>query len=179
MQREPDNENQIDDAVVERYFDGAGGTSAAAMSMMAHEFNLPSNALGYRLSQELKSIGPWLDTVGESGRVLDVGCGAGAWVEIFANRYQSAVGVERSSLMVEDAKKRVAGLPNAQILQGDGRQDLPAGPYELIFLFCVADRTEFHCESPASTTGNRINRSIIRLRRDSDFTRNRHIGHCK
>ncbi len=134
MEREPSYDKQIDDAAVERYFDGASGTAPAAMSMMVHEYNLPSSAVGYRLSKELSTIGVWLDTVGKSGRVLDVGCGAGSWVEIFANRYRSVIGVERSSAMVKDAKKRVAHLPNAKILLGDGRQDLPAGPFELIFL---------------------------------------------
>ena len=133
-EQEPPYEKQIDDDVVERYFDGKGGTAPAAMSKMVHEYNLPSSAVAYRLSKELKAISAWLDSVGQTGRVLDVGCGAGAWVEIFANRYQSVLGVERSSLMVEDAKRRVAHLSNAQVLQGDGRQDLPAGPFELIFL---------------------------------------------
>ena len=104
------------------------------MSMMAHEYNLPSNAVAYRLGKELRTINPWLNGVSKSGRVLDVGCGAGAWVEIFALRYRSVIGVERSYAMVEDAKKRVSHLSNAQILQGDGRQDLPAGPFDLIFL---------------------------------------------
>jgi len=134
VDREPSYEEQIDDDVVERYFDGAGGTAPAAMSMMAHEHNLPSGAVAYRLSRELRTISAWLDSVGESSRVLDVGCGAGAWVEIFANRYRSAVGVERSLPMVEAAKKRVAHLSNAEVYQGDGRQDLPAGPFDLIFL---------------------------------------------
>ena len=128
------HEDQIDDDAVERYFDGAGGTTAASMSMMAHGHNLPSRAVGYRLSKELRTVGSWLDNVSNSGRVLDVGCGAGAWVEIFAQRYKSVIGVERSSLMVEAATKRVAHLSNAQILQGDGRQVLPEGPFELIFL---------------------------------------------
>jgi len=70
----------------------------------------------------------------DSARVLDLGCGAGAWVEIFAQRYGSVIGVERSPLMAEAARKRVAHLPNAQILQGDTRQDLPEGPFDLIFL---------------------------------------------
>lgn len=134
VEREPPHEEQIDDDVVERYFDGASGTAPAAMSMMAHEHNLPSGAVAYRLSRELRIISPWLDTVGESGRVLDVGCGAGAWVEIFASRYRSAVGVERSLPMVEAAKERIAHLSNAEVYQGDGRQDLPDGPFELIFL---------------------------------------------
>ncbi len=134
LEREPSSEKQIDDDAVKRYFDGAGGTAPAAMSMMSHEHNLPSSALEYRLSKELGTISPWLDAVGESGRVLDVGCGAGAWVEIFANRFQSVVGVERSPLMVEAAQERVAHLPNARIFQGDGRKDLPDGPFEFIFL---------------------------------------------
>jgi protein-L-isoaspartate O-methyltransferase len=134
MEHEPLGEMQIDDAAVERYFDGAGGTAPTAMSMMAHEHNLPSSALEYRLSKELRTIKPWLDTVSKSGRVLDVGCGAGAWVEIFSKRYSSVIGVERSSPMIEAARKRVAHLSSAQILQGDGRQILPAGPFEMIFL---------------------------------------------
>ena len=134
MERESSLDKQIDDAAVQRYFDGANGTAPAAMSMMAHEYNLPSNAVAYRLGKELRTINPWLNAVSKSGRVLDVGCGAGAWVEIFARRYQSVIGVERSHAMVEDANKRVSQLSNAQILQGDGRQDLPAGPFDLIFL---------------------------------------------
>ncbi len=136
--REPTDYQQIDDAVVESYFGGTDGTAgtagAAAMSMMAHEHNLPSGALGYRLRKELATIGEWLDMVGDSGAVLDLGCGAGAWVEIFAKRYESVIGVERSPLMAEAARKRVAHLPNARIMQGDTRKDLPEGPFDMIFL---------------------------------------------
>ena len=134
VDREPPQEQQIDDNVVERYFDGASGTGPAAMSMMAHEHNLPAAAVAYRLSRELGIISGWLNAVGASARVLDVGCGAGAWVEIFAGRYRSAVGVERSFTMVEAAKERVAHLSNAEVYQGDGRQDLPEGRFDLIFL---------------------------------------------
>ena len=35
---------------------------------------------------------------------------------------------------VEAARNRVANIPNAQILSGDGRKDLPTGPFELIFV---------------------------------------------
>ena len=134
MKLESDGQRQIDDAVVESYFDGAGGTTAASMSMMAHGHNLPMNSVAHRLSKELRIISGWLDAVADSGRVLDVGCGAGAWVEIFAERFSNVVGVERSPLMVEAARNRVANTTNAQILNGDGRKDLPEGPFELIFV---------------------------------------------
>ena len=134
MEPESSDQSQIDDAVVKSYFDGAGGTTAAAMSMMAHGHNLPSNAVAHRLDKERRTIGKWLNAVRPSGKVLDVGCGAGAWVEIFAGRYDNVIGIERSQLMVEAAIDRVAQMPNAQILCGDGREDLPVGPFDLIFV---------------------------------------------
>ncbi len=127
-------EQQIDDAAVQRYFNGAGGSTAATLSMMAHEHNLPASAARYRLNREILTIRDWLDSVCDSGRVLDVGCGAGAWVEIFARRYKTVIGIERSSMMVKAAKKIVADLPNVEIFEGDGRDNLPEGPFEMIFL---------------------------------------------
>ena len=134
LKPEPANYQLIDDAVVESYFGGSDSDAAAAMSMMAHGHNLPARALGYRLGKELATIAEWLDMVGDSGSVLDLGCGAGAWVEIFAERYKSVIGVERSPLMAEAARKRVAHMPNARILQGDTRKELPEGPFNMIFL---------------------------------------------
>ena len=126
---------QINDAAVKRYFDGAGGgTTAATVSMMAHEHNLPASAARYRLHKEVRTISDWLNAVYDSGRVLDVGCGAGNWTEIFARRYNTVVGIEQSRLMLKAARERVALLPNVKILEGDGRHDLPEGSFDMIFL---------------------------------------------
>jgi SAM-dependent methyltransferase len=127
-------EQQIDDATVRRYFNGAGGGTAATVSMMAHEHNLPASAARYRLRKEILTISDWLDAVCDSGRVLDVGCGAGAWAEIFAKRYEAVTGIEQSPLMVKAARERVACLPNVEIFEGDGRNDLPEGSFDMIFL---------------------------------------------
>ena len=127
-------EQQIDDATVQRYFEGAGSGTAATVSMMAHEHNLPASAARYRLHKEMQTISDWLDAVGDSGRVLDVGCGAGAWAEVFAQRYEAIIGIERSPLMVEAAKEKVSRRPNVEIFEGDGRKDLPASSFDLIFL---------------------------------------------
>lgn len=125
---------QINDAAVKSYFDNAKGGTAATVSMMTHEFSLPASSAKYRLQKEVKTIDDWLNNAPESGTALDVGCGAGAWTEIFASRYKSVTGIEQSNLMLTAAKKRIAHMPNAKIIEGDGRKDLPAGSFDIIFL---------------------------------------------
>ena len=134
MKQHDPTKPQIDDAAVKKYFDNATGGTAATVSMMTHEFNLPASAAGYRLQKEVETIGDWLGEVNESGSVLDVGCGAGAWSEIFSRRYKTVIGIEQSSLMLKAARERVASLPNVEILEGDGRHALPEGPFDMIFL---------------------------------------------
>jgi len=134
MNHKHSTEAQIDDAAVKKYFDNATGGTAATVSMMTHEFNLPASAARYRLQKEIETISDWLGAVNDSGRVLDVGCGAGAWSEIFSQRYKTVIGIEQSSLMLKTARERVASLPNVKILEGDGRHDLPEGSFDMIFL---------------------------------------------
>ncbi len=134
MKQHEFSKQQIDDAAVKRYFDSSRGGTAATVSMMAHEHNLPSSAARYRLNKETRTIYDWLDSVHKSGRVLDVGCGAGTWTKLFARRYNTVIGIEQSSLMLKVAREKVARLPNVKILEGDGRHDLPEGSFDMIFL---------------------------------------------
>ena len=134
MNHKNSTEAQIDDAAVKEYFDNATGGTAGTVSMMTHEFNLPASAARYRLQKEIETISDWLGAVNDSGRVLDVGCGAGAWSETFSLRYKTVIGIEQSSLMLKAARERVASLPNVKILEGDGRHDLPEGSFDMIFL---------------------------------------------
>jgi SAM-dependent methyltransferase len=134
MNQHDSTNQQIDDATVKRYFDGAGGGTAATVSMMAHEHNLPASAARYRRHKEIQTTSDWLNEVCDSGRVLDVGCGAGAWAEIFAKRYKAVIGVEQSTMMLKAARERVTHLPNVKILKGDVRNNLPEGPFDMIFL---------------------------------------------
>jgi len=127
-------DQQIDDVAVKRYFNSTRGGTAASVSMMAHEHNLPACAAEYRLHKEIQTISDWLDSVCDSGRVLDVGCGAGTWTEIFAGRYKIVTGIEQSNLMLKAAIERTAHIPNVKILGGDARHDLPEGPFDMIFL---------------------------------------------
>lgn len=127
-------EGTIDAEAVRRYFNRPSHGSAAAVSMMAHEHNLPVDAARYRLRQEIQTISNWLDAVPVTGRVLDLGCGAGGWLAVFANRYSFVVGMEQSSTMVEAARERIASLTNIEIIEGDVCTELPDGPFDLIFL---------------------------------------------
>ena len=124
----------INYTVVRRYFQTAGSNTAATASYMAHEQNLPENSVRYRMRKEIATIADWLDAVPRAGKVLDLGCGAGTWTKIFADRYDSVVGIEQSLSMAAAARTLLAPLPNAEIIEGDVRKDLPAGPFDLIFL---------------------------------------------
>lgn len=124
----------VDDAAVARYFSGMKGATAASVSMMAHEHNLPPSAAQFRMRKEKETIADWLDAVPQSRGVLDIGCGAGAWTETFANRYSAVLAIDQSPFMVMAARERVATLPNVTIIEGDVRSDLPEGPFGLIFL---------------------------------------------
>ena len=125
---------RIDYKIVQRYFQAAGSKTAATASYMAHEQNLPEDSVRYRLRKEIATVADWFDAVPPTGRVLDLGCGAGSWTKIFANRYDSVVGFEQSSSMVAAARTLLAPFPGAKIIEGDVRKDLPAGPFDLIFL---------------------------------------------
>ena len=134
MNSDSSSDQRIDYTVVRRYFQAAGSNAAATASYMAHEQNLPENSVRYRMRKEIEMIADWLDAVPREGRVLDLGCGAGTWTKIFADRYDSVVGIEQSSSMVAAARTLLAPFPSAKIVEGDVQKDLPAGAFELIFL---------------------------------------------
>lgn len=52
--------------------------------------------------------------------ILDYGCGNGRLMEFMADDYQKVIGVDISSTMVEEGKKRLSGLTNVEFLETDG-----------------------------------------------------------
>lgn len=69
-------------------------------------------------------------------RVLDVGCGAGAFAAELAQRVQQVDALDRSPLMIEAARRRTAGNVNC-ILADVLRDPLPAESYDAIFSICA------------------------------------------
>lgn len=128
------SEAKLDYNAVQQYFESTDHESAASASYMAHDHNLPEDVVRYRLRKEVATIGDWLDSIGATGTVLDVGCGAGAWTEIFAQRFSSIVGIEQSVSMLAAAQKSAGAYPNVTLLNQDVRAELPKGPFDLIFL---------------------------------------------
>jgi SAM-dependent methyltransferase len=126
--------DSIDYKAVQRYFDDAADGASAAASYMAHDQDLPLSALRYRFEVEQRTIADWLDVIPKSATALDVGCGAGAWTSVFANRYARVIGIEGSTAMVEAARQCTQNAPNVSIVHGDVRVDLPDGEFQLVFL---------------------------------------------
>lgn len=61
--------------------------------------------------------------------VLDVGCGDGRHVRVFADRGHEIIGVDLSARLVERARENAVGA-HVDVL--DARAELPAGPFDLI-----------------------------------------------
>jgi len=130
---DPIDKAVIDDETVRRYFDGVGAAAAAA-SYMAHERDMPAGMVRYRFRREQQAIELWLATLPPDLRALDLGCGAGAWAELFAERFAAVVAIDRSPAMIAAAAGRLAGRANVALIIGDARRDLPPGDFGLIFL---------------------------------------------
>ncbi|MBW1905109.1 MAG: class I SAM-dependent methyltransferase [Deltaproteobacteria bacterium] len=120
MNSHDSSDQGIDYTAVRRYFQAAGSDTAATASAMAHEQNLPEDSVRYRIRKETATIADWLDAVPRAGRVLDLGCGV--------------VGFEQSSTMAAAARTLLAPFPGAKVVEGDVREDLPTGPFDLVFL---------------------------------------------
>ncbi|OLN29260.1 class I SAM-dependent methyltransferase [Desulfosporosinus metallidurans] len=76
--------------------------------------------------EELLNIPP-------GGRVLDIGCGTGAFISCFAERGYQTVGVDFSASMLKAARKSTRGKA-IEFVQGDATQglDLPDKSFDLV-----------------------------------------------
>jgi SAM-dependent methyltransferase len=86
---------------------------------MAHEQGLPQSCLDDRFALEREVVDRWFADLGSESAVLDLGCGSGAWTELFAQRYRRVVGIEQSAKMVADARERLRNMRNVDLIEGD------------------------------------------------------------
>jgi SAM-dependent methyltransferase len=123
---------RLDYEAIRRYWDREAG-SAAAASYMAHEQGLPQSCVDDRFAFEREVVERWFADLGPDAAVLDIGCGSGAWTALFAQRYARVVGIEQSAMMVNDARERLRGMPNVELIQGDCLQVPVDGQFQGAF----------------------------------------------
>ncbi|WP_214371212.1 class I SAM-dependent methyltransferase [Pseudonocardia sp. H11422] len=76
----------------------------------------------------LRELAPWA-----GADVLDIGCGDGFHLPVFAAEAASVTGVEPHPPLVERARRRVAELPGVQVLEaGAARLPLPDASVDLV-----------------------------------------------
>src|SRR5680860_1452399 len=108
----------LDYEVVRTFWENAAEEAESA-SYMAHEQGLPRDCVAHRFALERAVVDRWFAGLGPTASILDVGCGAGAWTELFAQRYGRVVGVDASVGMLAAAGRRLAGQGNVELVRGD------------------------------------------------------------
>jgi SAM-dependent methyltransferase len=127
------DERRLDYEVVRAYWEDAAAEADSA-SYMAHEQGLPPGCIEHRFALEQAVVDRWFAELAPTAAVLDVGCGAGAWTELFAQRYERVVGVEASVGMLTAARRRLAGHGNAELVQGDALTVALSGEFQGVFV---------------------------------------------
>ncbi len=85
-----------------------------------------------------KAYAPLEGPLREARRILDFGCGAGAFVDFLAGRAQGeVVGFDPSRTQLLAAKERVAGRPKITLLSE--ASEIPSGAFDLVFSLHVIE----------------------------------------
>lgn len=127
------DDHRLDYEVVRAYWDEAAQEAESA-SYMAHEQGLPRGCVEHRLALERAVVDRWFTTLGPTASVLDVGCGAGAWTELFAQRYGRVVGVDASAGMLTAARRRLVGYGNVELVRGNALTVALNGEFQGVLL---------------------------------------------
>jgi SAM-dependent methyltransferase len=61
----------------------------------------------------MRGLAPWA-----ARTIVDLGCGSGYWLPVYAAAARRAVGVEPDQVLLAAAARRIAGLPAAEVLSG-------------------------------------------------------------
>jgi len=133
MHSERGADDNLDYDAVRSYWDDAAAEADSA-SYMAHDQGLPRDCIEHRFALEQAVIDRWFATLGPTAAVLDIGCGAGAWTELFAQRYAHVVGVDASAGMLAAARLRLAGHDNVELVHGNALTAPLQGEFDGVLL---------------------------------------------
>ncbi len=118
MNTERGADDDLDYDAVRSFWELAAEEADSA-SYMAHDQGLPRACIEHRFALEKAVIDRWFAALGPRSAVLDIGCGAGAWTERFAEQYGRVVGVDASVGMLDAARRRLAGRDNVELVHGN------------------------------------------------------------
>ena len=133
MSIDPHDAYRLDYERVRAYWEEAADEAESA-SYMAHEQGLPRDCIEHRFALERVVVDRWFAALGPTASVLDVGCGAGAWTELFAQHYGRVVGVDASAGMLATAHQRLAGRGNVELVLGDALTVAIEGEFQGVLL---------------------------------------------
>jgi SAM-dependent methyltransferase len=133
MSIDPHDAYRLDYERVRAYWEEAADEAESA-SYMAHEQGLPRDCIEHRFALERVVVDRWFAALGPTASVLDVGCGAGAWTELFARHYGRVVGVDASAGMLATAHQRLAGRGNVELVLGDALTVAIEGEFQGVLL---------------------------------------------
>lgn len=78
------------------------------------------------------------------GAALDIGCGDGLLVRKLAERARQVTGLDRSALMIENARRLSAATDNVSFAEADFLSaDLPAGEYDFVCAVASVHHMDF------------------------------------
>lgn len=86
-----------------------------------------------------QTLSPFGLSIGPDDRVVEIGCGIGRMTRALAERAAHVVGVDVSAEMVERGRAALAGVPNAELLVGNGidLSGVPSESADAVYSFIV------------------------------------------
>ena len=132
------------------------------------DYSNPNEAEFWRSGDDnlLKTLAPFGLALGETDRVLEIGCGIGRMTAAISRRVASVVAVDVSEEMVAQARTNLADRANVEVVKVNGRDlhELPDASVDVAYSFIVFQ----HIPDPEVTYG--YIREIGRVLRPGGWT---------
>jgi SAM-dependent methyltransferase len=114
-----------------RLFDRLVGESPEA-SVALYSFGVPEHLRA--ATDEVVRLLDRLGVIQPNRRLLEIGCGIGRFQQALAGRVGAITGIDIAAGMIEEARRRCAGLPNIKLLvtSGCGLERFPSESFDAV-----------------------------------------------